>query len=58
MAGRKIGRNKKTCENYKNNNRREKNKVVKVQKHLTKHPEDKQSVSILTKLIDFLGGRR
>jgi hypothetical protein len=36
----KIGRNKFDCLAYKNSTRREKNKLVKLEKHLKKFPED------------------
>ena len=36
----KIGKSKKKCERYKNQGKREKNKVRKVLRHLKNHPED------------------
>ena len=35
-GARKIGRNKETCDKYKKNNRREKNKIKKYKKMLKK----------------------
>ena len=46
MAGlggksRKVGRNALSCKSYKNSNRREKNKIRKLKKHLRWFPDDK-----------------
>ena len=48
--GRKIGRNKKWCEAYRLLNRRLKNKLRKIRKHIKRFPEDKRAVSALTRL--------
>jgi len=37
---RKIGRNEKWCEAYRARHQRERNKVVKLRRHLKKHPGD------------------
>lgn len=39
--GRKHGRNKKWCENYRNRGQRERNKLRRLVKHLTRHPGDR-----------------
>lgn len=38
---RKYGRNAIFCLNYKNSNRRERNKIIKLKKHLLRFPDDK-----------------
>lgn len=38
---RKVGRNAIYCKAYANTNRREKNKIKKLQKHLIRFPDDK-----------------
>lgn len=37
---RKVGRNASRCLAYRNSNRREKNKVVRLKKHLIRFPDD------------------
>lgn len=37
---RKIGRNKKWCEAYRNRGQREKNKCIRIRKHLARFPND------------------
>jgi hypothetical protein len=37
---RKVGRNALFCKSYRNTNRREKNKVVRLKKHLLLFPQD------------------
>lgn len=37
---RKVGRNKKWCESYRARHQREKNKVVKLDRHIQTHPAD------------------
>lgn len=37
---RKVGRNAISCKAYANTNRREKNKIKKLQKHLINFPDD------------------
>jgi len=37
---RKVGRNALFCKSYLNTNRREKNKLVKLNKHLARFPDD------------------
>lgn len=41
--GRKIGRNKVYCARYSAENRREKNKKIKLKKHLKNQPLDSQA---------------
>jgi hypothetical protein len=38
---RKLGRNKKVCDKYKLEGRREKNKAIRRARHLKNHPTDK-----------------
>lgn len=38
---RKIGRNKDWCKAYRSRGQRLKNKVVKIRRHLKKHPNDR-----------------
>lgn len=38
---RKYGRNAIACASYKNSNRRERNKIIKLKKHLVRFPDDK-----------------
>ncbi len=40
-GGRKIGRNKDFCNSYKNSGQREKNKALRLVKHLEKFPNDR-----------------
>ena len=54
MAGghrglRKIGRNEKTCARYRQERRREKNKLRKVKHHFNKHPRDTQALKFIEK---------
>lgn len=37
---RKHGRNKLFCERYRREGRREKNKAIRLRKHLRRHPRD------------------
>jgi hypothetical protein len=39
-GGRKKGRNLKWCQSYRLRQQREKNKAIKLVRHLKKHPED------------------
>ena len=41
---RKVGRNALFCASYKNRNQREKNKVIRLKKHLLRHPNDQVAV--------------
>ncbi len=43
----KIGRCKKSCGRYELEGRRIKNKIIKLVRHLSKHPDDKQSNRVL-----------
>ena len=42
-GNRKVGRNKVKCDWYRSRGTREKNKIRKINKHLKKHPNDKQA---------------
>ncbi len=46
MKGRKIGRNKKWCEVYKAGGVRRLNKMIKMDSHLRRHPDDKQAKEV------------
>lgn len=50
---RKHGRNKIWCTAYKNSGQREKNKVVRLKRHLARNPNDRNAVHLLAN-----GGRR
>lgn len=50
---RKHGRNKVWCQAYRNRGQREKNKVVRLKRHLIDHPHDRNAVHLLAN-----GGRR
>lgn len=45
-----IGRNKLSCSTYRLENRRIKNKRIKMGKHLKRHPKDTQSIKALGEL--------
>lgn len=51
--GRKHGRNKLWCTAYRNRGQREKNKVVRLKKHLLRNPNDRNAVHLVAN-----GGRR
>lgn len=55
MARKKAGQNKKGCLAYKNEKRREKNKLRKLNKHLKRHPEDDQGWATQKALKKELG---
>ena len=46
----KLGRNKRFCEKYRSEGRRIKNKIIKITRHLLKHPNDKESSKVLNKI--------
>ncbi len=48
--GRKFGSNKVFCERYRAENRRLRNKIKKLKKHLKKLPEDVQAQEALERL--------
>jgi hypothetical protein len=47
---RKHGRNKEFCKRYKAENRRHKNKIKKLKKHIKKFPNEKNAVRVLKNL--------
>lgn len=49
-GNKKHGRNKNFCEAYRRTNRREKNKALKIKKHLAKFPDDKKALAKLAEL--------
>jgi len=54
--GRKIGRNKTFCENYKRTKRREHNKGRRLVKYLRKHPQDLVARKALRKISGIVPG--
>lgn len=54
--GRKIGRNKKSCELYRAQHRRERNKIRKIKKYLKRHPNDKQAAKRAEVLAEQIRG--
>lgn len=52
-GGTKLGRNKRFCEKYLLENRRVKNKIKKLIKHLKTHTKDRCSKSALDKLKEI-----
>ena len=53
---RKHGRNSNFCKAYRNSNRREKNKVKAIRKHLENHPQDVAAKSAFERLRDAIRG--
>ena len=51
-GSRKIGRNKIKCERYQRENRRVKNKIKKIARHLKRHFNDYQSAKYLQNLTN------
>ena len=49
-GSRKRGRNSKWCLAYKNSQQREKNKAIRLARHLRRHPEDPTALTALTVL--------
>lgn len=52
----KCGRNKYTALSYKNENRREKNKLAKIEKHLKKVPDDAKALAAKAACIKAIRG--
>jgi len=50
MAKKKAGQNATWCKAYKTSKRREKNKLIKVQKHLKRFPDDVTAQETITRL--------
>ena len=48
-AGRKIGRNAKWCQTYRLRGRRERNKAVRLRKHLARLPADTVAAAALVR---------
>ena len=44
---RKYGRNKVSCQRYKLEGRREKNKLIKIARHVKNHPNDLMAKALL-----------
>ena len=49
-GGRKKGRNLVWCAKYRSYQTREKNKAIKIARHLRRHPEDRVSLTAMAKL--------
>lgn len=49
-GGRKKGRNLKQCLVYKNKQQRERNKAIRLARHLRRHPEDPTALTALAAL--------
>ena len=49
-GSRKRGRDLKQCLSYKNSQQREKNKAIKIARHLRRHPEDPTALTALAAL--------
>lgn len=49
-TGRKIGRNKKKCDQYRGAGRRQKNKAARLRQHLMGHPNDETAGAALGRL--------
>lgn len=52
---RKYGRNAAYCLRYKNSNRRERNKVIRLRRHLVRHPGDGIGKAALDRCKAVLG---
>lgn len=53
-GARKYGRNKVNCEKYRNEHRREKNKLRRLRKLIILHPNDKQMSRVIKKLEELI----
>jgi hypothetical protein len=53
---RKVGRNATYCNFYRLTNRREKNKVKKINRHLKKHSGDKVAKDAVVRLKNVIAG--
>ena len=53
-TNRKLGRNEVKCKRYRAENRREKNKIRKIRKHLKRHINDRLAKRSLQKFIKFI----
>jgi hypothetical protein len=52
----KADRNKITCKIYKDKNQRERNKIVKIKRHLKKQPSDVAAVKHIERLTAVVKG--
>jgi hypothetical protein len=55
---RKVGRNANSCLSYKNENRREKNKIKKLNRHLKEFDTDTCAQVALDNCKAIIGGRK
>lgn len=53
---RKVGRNAASCLNYKNSNRREKNKIEQLEKHLKLFPNDEAAKAAIVACRSEISG--
>lgn len=52
---RKVGRNANSCLAYKNSNRRERNKLIRLKKHLSRLPDDRCAIAAVDRCKAALG---
>lgn len=52
---RKVGRNAASCLAYKNSNRRERNKLIRLKKHLKRLPADRCATAAVDRCKAVLG---
>ena len=55
-GGKKIGRNATSCQNYRNRNQRERNKAIRLRKHLKRFENDGCAKAALTRCYDAIRG--
>jgi hypothetical protein len=53
---RKHGRNALSCTTYKNTNRREKNKIVRINRHLARHPRSEDAIAAVARCKKLIRG--
>ena len=56
QQSRKCNRNRAWCLNYKNRNQREKNKVVRLKKHLLRFPSDQVATNAVENAKKLIRG--
>ncbi len=55
-SSKKIGRDLAKCQLYRNQHRREKNKIKKLNKHIKKHINDKLAIKAIARYEQLLKG--
>ena len=53
---RKHGRNALSCTTYKNTNRREKNKILCLNRHLVRHPHSEDAIAAVARCKKLIRG--